>query len=153
MLPIRSILLFLAAAVCEIGGAWLIWQSVRENRGWLFAVLGVIALGGYGFKIDPEPASGVRVTKHVGPIQGDSILARAEWDRAEDGGGRINVAPTLAYAQQVLVPDLDSDSDEAGEWHPLGDLVNAISSQVVLHVGKLYNADRVDRGLPQDQLT
>lgn len=112
-----------------------------------------VALGGYGFKIDPEPASGVRVTKHVGPIQGDSILARAEWDRAEDGGGRINVAPTLAYAQQVLVPDLDSDSDEAGEWHPLGDLVNAISSQVVLHVGKLYNADRVDRGLPQDQLT
>jgi small multidrug resistance family-3 protein len=30
---LRSILLFLLAAVFEIGGAWLIWQGVREHRG------------------------------------------------------------------------------------------------------------------------
>jgi len=30
----RIIILFLIAAVAEIGGAWLIWQAVRENRGW-----------------------------------------------------------------------------------------------------------------------
>ena len=45
----RSILLFALAAAAEIGGAWLVWQAVREHRGWLWAGLGVIALGLYGF--------------------------------------------------------------------------------------------------------
>ncbi|MDR2294409.1 MAG: YnfA family protein [Microbacterium sp.] len=49
MNTLRIIVLFVLAAGAEIGGAWLIWQSVRENRGWIFAVLGVIALGAYGF--------------------------------------------------------------------------------------------------------
>ncbi len=30
---VRSIILFIAAAVAEIGGAWLVWQGVREHRG------------------------------------------------------------------------------------------------------------------------
>ncbi len=30
----RSIALFLLAALAEIGGAWLVWQGVREQRGW-----------------------------------------------------------------------------------------------------------------------
>ncbi|WP_442901981.1 YnfA family protein [Geodermatophilus sp. FMUSA9-8] len=45
----RSALLFLLAAVAEIGGAWLVWQGVREHRGWLWTGFGVIALGLYGF--------------------------------------------------------------------------------------------------------
>ena len=45
----RSILLFAVAALFEIGGAWLVWQGVREQRGWIWAGLGVIALGAYGF--------------------------------------------------------------------------------------------------------
>jgi small multidrug resistance family-3 protein len=45
----RSIALFLAAALLEIGGAWLVWQGVREHRGWLWIGLGVLALGAYGF--------------------------------------------------------------------------------------------------------
>lgn len=110
-----------------------------------------VAHEGYPFRITPAPPSGVRVTRHAGPIAPDSILARAEWDRAEDVRGELEVAPTFAYDQQVLVPDLDSDDEQAGEWHPLGDLVNAISSQVVLYAGALYNADRVDHGLPQDE--
>jgi small multidrug resistance family-3 protein len=28
-------LLLLLPAVAEIGGAWLVWQGVREHRGWL----------------------------------------------------------------------------------------------------------------------
>ena len=55
MVPIRSILLFLAAAVCEIGGAWLVWQGVREHRGWLWAGAGVLALGAYGFVAAFQP--------------------------------------------------------------------------------------------------
>jgi small multidrug resistance family-3 protein len=45
----RSIVLFALAAVAEIGGAWLIWQGIREHRGWLWMGAGVIALGLYGF--------------------------------------------------------------------------------------------------------
>lgn len=110
-----------------------------------------VAHDGYPFRITPEPPGGTRVTRHTGPITQDSILARAEWDRAEDGSGEIEVAPTFAYDQQVFVPDLDSEDEQSGEWHPLGDLMNAISCQVVLYVGALYNADRLDHGLPQDE--
>jgi len=36
VLVVRSIGLFILAAVLEIGGAWLIWQGVREHRGGIF---------------------------------------------------------------------------------------------------------------------
>ncbi|MER6520158.1 YnfA family protein [Streptomyces sp. NPDC001553] len=49
MLVARSVGLFLAAALFEIGGAWLVWQGVREHRGWAWIGAGVIALGVYGF--------------------------------------------------------------------------------------------------------
>jgi len=52
---LRSIILFLAAAVCEIGGAWLIWQGVREHRGLLWIGGGVVALGVYGFVATLQP--------------------------------------------------------------------------------------------------
>ena len=32
----KSILLFGLAALLEIGGAWLVWQGVREHRGWIW---------------------------------------------------------------------------------------------------------------------
>ena len=40
----RSLLLFVLAAVAEIGGAWLVWQGIRENRGLLWIGAGFIAL-------------------------------------------------------------------------------------------------------------
>lgn len=45
----RSLLLFALAALAEIGGAWLVWQGVREQRGVAFIGAGVAALGAYGF--------------------------------------------------------------------------------------------------------
>ncbi len=44
----RSIALFIAAAVAEIGGAYLMWQAIKEDRGLLFALAGAAALVGYG---------------------------------------------------------------------------------------------------------
>jgi small multidrug resistance family-3 protein len=49
VLVARSVALFVLAALFEIGGAWLVWQGVREHRGWLWAGAGVLALGAYGF--------------------------------------------------------------------------------------------------------
>lgn len=81
-----------------------------------------MAHDGYPFRVTPEPPGGVRVTTHAGPIEPGTVIARAEWDRAADGNGEIDVAPTIAYDQQVFVPDLDTDDEQAGEWHPLGEL-------------------------------
>lgn len=55
MTSARIVVLFVLAAVAEIGGAWLIWQAVRENRGWWFALLGIVALGAYGFVAALQP--------------------------------------------------------------------------------------------------
>ena len=45
----KSIALFVLAALFEIGGAWLVWQGMREHRGWIWVGWGVVALGAYGF--------------------------------------------------------------------------------------------------------
>lgn len=45
----RSLLLFVLAAVAEIGGAWLVWQGAREERGLAYVGAGIAALGAYGF--------------------------------------------------------------------------------------------------------
>lgn len=46
---VKTVILFAFAAVAEIGGAWLIWQAVREDKAWWWAALGIMALGAYGF--------------------------------------------------------------------------------------------------------
>ena len=49
MSVLRTIALFAVAAVAEIGGAWLVWQGVREDRGVAWIGAGIVALAGYGF--------------------------------------------------------------------------------------------------------
>jgi small multidrug resistance family-3 protein len=53
----RSVALFAAAAVLEIGGAYLLWQAVKEGRGLLWALAGVAALGGYGAVAALQPSA------------------------------------------------------------------------------------------------
>jgi small multidrug resistance family-3 protein len=55
MTIVRSLLLFALAALAEIGGAWLIWQSIREQKAVWYAALGVLALGAYGFVAAFQP--------------------------------------------------------------------------------------------------
>ena len=55
MLIARSLLLFVLAAIAEIGGAWLVWQGVREHRGLLWVGGGIVALGLYGFVATLQP--------------------------------------------------------------------------------------------------
>ncbi|MEO3760751.1 YnfA family protein [Mycobacterium sp. B14F4] len=73
---VRSILLFALAAVAEIGGAWLVWQGVREHRGWLWAGLGVIALGIYGFvaTLQPDAHFGRILAAYGGVFVAGSLL-------------------------------------------------------------------------------
>lgn len=55
MTVLTSVGLFLLAALAEIGGAWLVWQGVRERRGLIFIGTGVLALGLYGFVATLQP--------------------------------------------------------------------------------------------------
>jgi small multidrug resistance family-3 protein len=79
----RSIALFFVAAVAEIGGAWLIWQGVREHRGLAWIGAGVIALGLYGFVATLQPdANFGRILAAYGGVFVAGSLA---WGMALDG--------------------------------------------------------------------
>jgi small multidrug resistance family-3 protein len=79
----RSILLFVLAAVAEIGGAWLVWQGVREHRGLLWIGAGVVALGVYGFVATWQPdANFGRILAAYGGVFVAGSLA---WGMALDG--------------------------------------------------------------------
>ena len=83
MTVIRSIVLFVLAAIAEIGGCWLIWQTVREHRSWVHAAFGVLALGAYGFVASFQPdASFGRVLAAYGGVFVAGSLA---WGVALDG--------------------------------------------------------------------
>jgi small multidrug resistance family-3 protein len=44
----RSLLFFVLAGLCEIGGGYLVWLALREGKSPWLAVLGVAILGIYG---------------------------------------------------------------------------------------------------------
>jgi small multidrug resistance family-3 protein len=83
MTILRSIGLFILAAIAEIGGAWLIWQGVREKRGLIYIGAGVIALGLYGFfaTFQPSPHFG-RILAAYGGI---FVAASLAWGIIFDG--------------------------------------------------------------------
>ncbi|MBB5785603.1 YnfA family protein [Jiangella mangrovi] len=83
MTVLRSIALFVLAAVAEIGGAWLVWQGVREHRGLLWAGAGVIALGVYGFvaTLQPDPNFGRILAAYGGVFVAGSLA----WAVVADG--------------------------------------------------------------------
>ena len=82
-MTLRSIGLFVAAAVLEIGGAWLIWQAVREQRAWWLAALGIVALGLYGFAaaLQPDASFGRILAAYGGVFVAGSLL----WGVVLDG--------------------------------------------------------------------
>jgi small multidrug resistance family-3 protein len=78
-----SLLLFALAAVAEIGGAWLVWQGVREDRGWVWIGAGVIALGLYGFvaTLQPDANFGRILAAYGGVFVAGSLV----WGMVADG--------------------------------------------------------------------
>ena len=83
----RTLALFFVAAISEIGGAWLVWQGVREHRGVVWIGAGIIALGAYGF---------------VATLQAD-----ANFGRILAAYGGIFVAGSLAWG--ILVDGFEPD--------------------------------------------
>jgi small multidrug resistance family-3 protein len=83
MTVLRSITLFVLAAFAEIGGAWLVWQGVREHRGLLWIGAGVLALGAYGFfaTLQPDPHFGRILAAYGGVFVAGSLA----WGVVVDG--------------------------------------------------------------------
>jgi small multidrug resistance family-3 protein len=80
---LRSMLLFFLAAVLEIGGAWLVWQGVREHRGVAWIGAGIVALGAYGFvaTLQSDPSFGRILAAYGGVFVAGSLL----WGVVVDG--------------------------------------------------------------------
>ena len=83
MTTVTSIALFVLAAVAEIGGAWMVWQGVRERRGWGFVGAGIVALGLYGFfaTLQPSPHFGRILAAYGGVFVAGSLV----WGVLVDG--------------------------------------------------------------------
>ncbi|MEU5549343.1 MULTISPECIES: YnfA family protein [unclassified Micromonospora] len=83
MTVLRSVLLFVLAAIAEIGGAWLVWQGWREHRGLWFVAAGVLALGAYGFvaTFQPDPNFGRILAAYGGVFVAGSLA----WGMIFDG--------------------------------------------------------------------
>ena len=79
----RSVILFALAALCEIGGAWLVWQGIREHAGLLWVATGMIALGAYGFvaTLQPDPHFGRIMAAYGGVFVAGSLA----WGAIMDG--------------------------------------------------------------------
>ena len=100
---LRSIGLFSVAALAEIGGAWLVWQGVREQRGVAWVGAGIIALGLYGFVATLQPDA------HFGRILaaygGVFVAGSLAWGMALDGfrPDRYDIAEPLICLVGVAV--------------------------------------------------
>jgi small multidrug resistance family-3 protein len=106
MIIAKSIVLFVVAALAEIGGAWLIWQGVREQRGLLFVGAGVVALGEYGF---------------VATLQPD-----ANFGRILAAYGGVFVAGSLAWGMIV-------DEFRPDRWDLIGEVICLFGVAVIMY--------------------
>jgi small multidrug resistance family-3 protein len=65
---IQSLLFFVLAGLCEIGGGYLFWLWLREGKSIWFAVVGVIVLALYGVVPTLQPASFSRAYAAYGGV-------------------------------------------------------------------------------------
>jgi small multidrug resistance family-3 protein len=79
----RSILLFIAAAVAEIGGAYLVWIGLKEDRGVAFVALGAMALTAYGVVASLQPSH--EFGRVLAAYGGVFIVGSLLWGVAFDG--------------------------------------------------------------------
>lgn len=48
MIILKSILIFILAGFCEIGGGYLVWLCLKEGKPWWYGVAGGLILAFYG---------------------------------------------------------------------------------------------------------
>lgn len=58
---VRSIIIFILAGICEIGGGYLVWQTLREDKPMWYGVLGGIILIAHGIVATFQEANFAKV--------------------------------------------------------------------------------------------
>ncbi len=79
----RSIALFVAAALAEIGGAYLVWIGLREHKGALYVVIGGLVLALYGVVATFQPSH--EFGRVLAAYGGVFIVGSLLWGVAFDG--------------------------------------------------------------------
>eukprot|EP00878_Enallax_costatus_P010885 GHUV01011368.1.p1 GENE.GHUV01011368.1~~GHUV01011368.1.p1 ORF type:complete len:166 (+),score=48.12 GHUV01011368.1:132-629(+) len=76
--------IFILAGLAEIGGGWLVWQTVRNKKPWYYILTGFIVLMAYGLipTLQPQEASFSRVYAVYGGI---FVVMSYGWGWAVDG--------------------------------------------------------------------
>lgn len=59
-MALKSIAIFILAGICEIGGGYLIWLWLRENKSFTYGIAGAIVLITYGVVATWQPANFAR---------------------------------------------------------------------------------------------
>jgi len=78
-----AIAVFLLSGACEIGGGWLVWQTVRNGRPWWWALIGSLIMVAYGFVAASNPIADFgRVYAAYGGV---FILLAFTWAHFMDG--------------------------------------------------------------------
>jgi small multidrug resistance family-3 protein len=68
MLIFKSIAIFILAGFCEIGGGYLIWLWLKENKPFYYGVIGAIILALYGVVATLQASNFARVYATYGGI-------------------------------------------------------------------------------------
>jgi small multidrug resistance family-3 protein len=79
----RSVALFIAAALAEIGGAYLVWIGIKEHKGALVVAAGVLVLGLYGIVASFQPSN--EFGRVLAAYGGVFIVGSLIWGVAFDG--------------------------------------------------------------------
>jgi small multidrug resistance family-3 protein len=111
MVVARSVALFVVAALFEIGGAWLVWQGIREHKGWIWIGAGVIALGLYGVV--------------------------ATWQH-DDNFGRILAAYGGIFVAGSIAWGMVADGYRPDRWDVIGALVCLAGMAVIMYAPRSH---------------
>ncbi len=68
MTTIKTLLVFILAGLCEIGGGYLVWIWLKENKPFWFGISGMAILAIYGVVASLQPANFGRVYAAYGGI-------------------------------------------------------------------------------------
>jgi small multidrug resistance family-3 protein len=79
----RSVALFVAAAIAEIGGAYLVWVGIKDDKGIAFVALGAMALTAYGVVAALQPSH--EFGRVLAAYGGVFIVGSLVWGIAFDG--------------------------------------------------------------------
>ncbi|WP_187148054.1 YnfA family protein [Leptospira biflexa] len=76
LIYLKPTLIFILAGLCEIGGGYLVWLWIRENKSIGIGLLGFIILGFYGLVATWQPANFARTYATYG---GTFIVMSLAW--------------------------------------------------------------------------